>query len=423
MKRAVVIIITIIIVAALFAVGVNAEVTDEYIYSEAELQSIMQISNYYYFLKDVNDDPTDFNYGTYYKATVDFNLDPDGIFYGRYSTEHYSEGDIARVRYPVSTAATNAYISFFIGWYDDNNLVVNESFRIDAQLIKIEATTQSGRTFEVEKTKIADNSTDEAYYYANFNEPILFFDVIINVTAYMDSFNMSRFYIGIDEIKTSEPVPELPTLEENIYTITQLIQMNITPAIENINNYITLIQQQEQTSINNLNQSNYNYNSTLNDYSSGTINADQAFNEITTEFDNSIENAVENGSVEEAILANQMYQSKLKTLEKYFEKTVASKYENLVSNEEKNMVDQAVQLEESILDQFDLEAFRAQTRYDTYYQQIGNQEMLNLKEIYEKILNDDIGNDFVIIPLTFSILAILLGATGALIAKGKKSND
>lgn len=175
MKRAVEIIITIIIVTALFAVGVNAEVTDEYTYTEAELQSIMQISNYYYFLKDVNDIPTDFNYGTYYKATVDFNLDPDGIFYGRYSTEHYSEGDIARVRYPVSTAATYAYISFFIGWYDDNNLVVNESFRIDAQLIKIEATTQSGRTFEVEKTKIDDNSTDEAYYYANFNEPILFF--------------------------------------------------------------------------------------------------------------------------------------------------------------------------------------------------------------------------------------------------------
>lgn len=407
MKRAVKIIITIIIVAALFAVGVIAVSTDT-IYTEEMLEAIFTISGFDYMYS-----PTNVVINSAYDVAM---INTSDRWYGIRATSNLSTygSGIYKGVIPISSNYSILDVNVCCGVISR----YNSDYQVDEDYVILSSVT--GEDINGNIIDLSFTREKEGIYNIHIEQPI------VNINMYMTYTYQTSFpYLlyGISSATGTTVIPDGPTTEDLLTSIIELIEMDIVPAVQNINSIITIKYEQEQTSISNLTSTNNTYNNTINNYKNGSITADLAFDQITDTYDQALQDAVDNDSVDEAILANAQFQSKLAYLEKLFSQAVASKYDDLVSDDEKNMVDQAVQLEESILDQFDLEAFRAQTRYDTYYQQIGNQEMLNLKEIYEKILNDDIGNDFVIIPLTFSILAILLGATGALIAKGKKSND
>lgn len=389
MKRIVYTLITIIMLTVLFAVGVQALETDTS-YTEEMFETIFDISGFNYLFDSSGNSLT-----TYYDSAY-----VEGwqyLWYGRRA--NMTTTGTYKAVIPISSNYDRLTVDVIVGLinYTNSNYITDE----DVYITSIKGETLSGDIIDV-----SFNNKDTGIYEITANQAIVYLYLDI---YYKYSSQYPWMLFGISSATGTTITPDAPTTEDLLTTIIELIQLDIAPAVNNIYNLLNLKHQTEITSISNLNNSNNNYNNIINSYKSGFIDADAALDDLISNFDNSLEAAVNNKSVEEAILANAQFQSKMKILEKYIEKSVANKYETVVTPEDKAIVDNALKLENEVLSRFDYEAFEAQIQYDSYYQKISNSSMLSLKNIYEIFLNSNIGQNFVIVPLTFSIISVLIG--------------
>lgn len=262
-------------------------------------------------------------------------------------------------------------------------------------------------TEEVLTTADVDYSTSYMTAVISCHKPVQ--ELIINI-PYSRPAGTCSWAFGILDISVFDYVdPNLPSTDQSLAIMNELLSFGVYPQSDSILTYFEVVQNAGSSAVDNIKNDYTKYQSVYSSYSSGSISLDQAKDQQKHIFSDALNTASSNNDVYEAELAYYQYQTQQNDLEKLALKKVSDKYGDIISSEDRDTVDKAMQYEKDILAQFDYEAFEAQIQYDSYYQKISNSAMLSLKSIYEKILDSNIGQNFVIVPLTFGIISVLIG--------------
>ena len=91
-----------------------------------------------------------------------------------------------------------------------------------------------------------------------------------------------------------------------------------------------------------------------------------------------------------------------------YSKILADKYK--VSGDDSDSIDKYSEAEKAVFDSFSMAQFESLTSYDQYLLKLDTEQASFLKQIYDLIINSEFGQAFVIVPLSFSLMALVLGA-------------
>lgn len=91
-----------------------------------------------------------------------------------------------------------------------------------------------------------------------------------------------------------------------------------------------------------------------------------------------------------------------------YSKILADKYK--VSDDDSDTMDKYSEAEKAVFDSFSMAQFESLTSYDQFLLKLDTEQSSFLKQIYDLIINSEFGQAFVIVPLSFSLMALVLGA-------------
>lgn len=386
--------VTITIICAALACTVQAETA--VFYNQDDLINIFSVKNFNY----INTSYAGVTYGVYHDATNDIPAYV-GVMY-----KDVTRNTTFKLTIPIASSSQYFETELLLG----RSSQITQAPTVPLTALMSAATVNSVTVERVDGTIDNANYTmvSAGRYKISYEGPAVYIVVDITLGNYSGSYVVFGLTQGTT-IATGE-VSANTSIANTLSMISQLIELDILPTIQNISNYNNLVQTQNQTVINQLNQSNSDYNNVISNYKNNTnITNEQSISQLQGVYESTLAGAAAAGSVEGAILANVQYLAKLEGLREEQLHRTADLYEDLVSDEEREMADEYLQMESEIIGQFDIAEFEAQVQYDTYYQRISASEIANIKLIFETILNHHIGQNFILVPLSFSIMAALLG--------------
>lgn len=91
-----------------------------------------------------------------------------------------------------------------------------------------------------------------------------------------------------------------------------------------------------------------------------------------------------------------------------YSKMLADKYK--LSEYDSDTMDKYSEAEKAVFDSFSMAQFESLTSYDQFLLKLDTEQASYLKQIYDLIINSEFGQAFVFVPLSFSLMALLLGA-------------
>ncbi len=107
--------------------------------------------------------------------------------------------------------------------------------------------------------------------------------------------------------------------------------------------------------------------------------------------------------------------------ENEYSKLLSEEYQ--ISDDDVDALDSYSELQRQALDSFSLAQFESLTAFDQYLLKLDTEQVSFLRQIYDLIISSSLGQAFVFVPLSFSLMAIVLGAPIRSIVRQSRSGD
>lgn len=146
--------------------------------------------------------------------------------------------------------------------------------------------------------------------------------------------------------------------------------------------------------------------STVDKFANGEINLSNAMSSLSSDFSSALSGAQ---TVDEAQAVTAVYQANLKKLEVRNEIQMMQVFDDAMTDEEFQQIQDYYAAESDLVESFDVAEFDAMLQFEAWYLQLPVDESAQYKKFFDYILNDSPIRLFVIIPLTMGLVTILLG--------------
>lgn len=147
---------------------------------------------------------------------------------------------------------------------------------------------------------------------------------------------------------------------------------------------------------------------TLTGYSSGNLSLDDALSDMSQQYTTALNSAE---TPEQGIFINTTYQIKMQQLEFEARLKANAKMDSAITDEDLQKADEYYQLEDDIFSLFDLQELKDNLVFDQWYQSMSLTEAVSYKSIFDWFLNDSAVRYWLIVPISFIVIAILLSTT------------
>lgn len=146
--------------------------------------------------------------------------------------------------------------------------------------------------------------------------------------------------------------------------------------------------------------------STVDQFANGEIDLSNAMNSLSSDFTSALSGAQ---TVDEAQAVTAVYKANLKKLEVRNEIHMMQAFDDAMTDEEFQHIQNYYAAESELVESFDVAEFDAMLQFEAWYLQLPVYESAQYKKFFDYILNDSPIRLFVIIPLTMGLVTILLG--------------
>lgn len=146
--------------------------------------------------------------------------------------------------------------------------------------------------------------------------------------------------------------------------------------------------------------------STVDQFANGDIDLSNAMNSLSSDFTSALSGAQ---TVDEAQAVTAVYQANLKKLEVRNEIKMMQAFDDAMTDEEFQQIQNYYAAESELVESFDVAEFDSMLQLEAWYLQLPVDESAEYKKFFDYLLNDSPLRLFVIIPLTMGLVTILLG--------------
>lgn len=158
------------------------------------------------------------------------------------------------------------------------------------------------------------------------------------------------------------------------------------------------------------------FDNQINDYVYGSASLDDTIASMSSTYTEALSSAE---TPEQGILVNTTYEIKMQQLEFEARQKAAEKMDSAITDEDQQEAKDYYDLESNILSLFDLQEFKDQLVFDEWYQSMSLTEAVSYKSIYEWFLNDSELRYWLIVPISYIIITLLLGTAYRMAGKSK----
>lgn len=212
--------------------------------------------------------------------------------------------------------------------------------------------------------------------------------VITGSTSYTDA---------IDQIMDVYESTQSPDVDVHQRTINAI---ELTNTLEQLNMSMSTVAAQNASALSS------KMGSTVDQFANGDIDLSNAMNSLSSDFTSALSGAQ---TVDEAQAVTAVYKANLKKLEVRNEIHMMQAFDDAMTDEEFQQIQDYYAAESDLVESFDVAEFDAMLQFEAWYLQLPVDESAQYKKFFDYILNDSPIRLFVIIPLTMGLVTILLG--------------
>ena len=212
--------------------------------------------------------------------------------------------------------------------------------------------------------------------------------VITGSTSYTDA---------IDQIMDVYESTQSPDIDVHQRTINAI---ELTNTLEQLNMSMSTVAAQNASALSS------KMGSTVDQFANGEIDLSNAMSSLSGDFSSALSGAQ---TVDEAQAVTAVYQANLKKLEVRNEIQMMQVFDDAMTDEEFQQIQNYYAAESELVESFDVAEFDAMLQLEAWYLQLPVDEAAQYKRFFDYLLNDSSIKLFVIIPLTMGLVTILLG--------------
>lgn len=202
---------------------------------------------------------------------------------------------------------------------------------------------------------------------------------------------------AIDQIMDVYESAQSPDVDVHQRTINAI---ELTNTLEQLNMSMSTVAAQNASALSST------MGSTVDQFSNGEIDLSNAMNSLSSDFTSALSGAQ---TVDEAQAVTAVYQANLKKLEVRNEIHMMQAFDDALTDEEFQQIQNYYAAESELVESFDVAEFDAMLQFEAWYLQLPVDESAQYKRFFDYLLNDSPLRLFVIIPLTMGLVTILLG--------------
>lgn len=146
--------------------------------------------------------------------------------------------------------------------------------------------------------------------------------------------------------------------------------------------------------------------STVDQFANGEINLSNAMSSLSSDFSSALSGAQ---TVDEAQAVTAVYKANLKNLEVRNEIQMMQVFDDAMTDEEFQQIQDYYAAESELVNAFDVADFEAQLQFDNWFLLLPQKEAFDYKRFFDYLLNDSEIRYFIIIPLTMGLVSIIMG--------------
>ena len=160
--------------------------------------------------------------------------------------------------------------------------------------------------------------------------------------------------------------------------------------------------------------------SIVDQFANGEINLSNAMNSLSSDFTSALSGAQ---TVDEAQAVTAVYQANLKKLEVRNELQMMQVFDDAMTDEEFQQIQDYYAAEEELVNAFEVAEFESQLQFENWFLLLNQTEAFNYKRFFDYLLNDSDIRYFIIIPLTMGLVSIIMGTTMRVRPSSRGNND
>lgn len=202
---------------------------------------------------------------------------------------------------------------------------------------------------------------------------------------------------AIDQIMDVYESTQSPDIDIHQRTISAI---EVTNTLEQLNMSMSTVAAQNASALSS------KMGSTVDQFAIGDIDLSNAMNSLSSDFTSALSGAQ---TVDEAQAVTAVYKANLKKLEVRNEIQMMQAFDDAMTDEEFQQIQNYYAAESELVESFDVAEFDAMLQFEAWYLQLPVDESAQYKKFFDYILNDSPIRLFVIIPLTMGLVTILLG--------------
>ena len=241
--------------------------------------------------------------------------------------------------------------------------------------------------------------------------------------VYATKGNMYNFIIGeavsgsvsyvdaIDQIMDVYESTQSPDIDVHQRTINAI---ELTNTLERLNMSMSSVAAQNASALSS------KMGSTVDQFANGEINLSNAMSSLSSDFSSALSGAQ---TVDEAQAVTAVYQANLKKLEVRNEIQMMQVFDDAMTDEEFQQIQDYYAAEEELVNAFDVAEFESQLQLDNWFLLLNQTEAFNYKRFFDYLLNDSDIRYFIIIPLTMGLVSIIMGTTMRVRPSSRGNND
>lgn len=202
---------------------------------------------------------------------------------------------------------------------------------------------------------------------------------------------------AIDQIMDVYESTQSPDIDIHQRTISAI---EVTNTLEQLNMSMSTVAAQNASALSS------NMGSIVDQFANGDIDLSNAMSSLSSDFSSALSGAQ---TVDEAQAVTAVYKANLKKLEVRNEIHMMQAFDDAMTDEEFQQIQNYYAAESELVESFDVAEFDAMLQFEAWYLQLPVDESAQYKKFFDYILNDSPIRLFVIIPLTMGLVTILLG--------------
>lgn len=146
--------------------------------------------------------------------------------------------------------------------------------------------------------------------------------------------------------------------------------------------------------------------STINAYADDNLSLKDAMDSLSDDYTSALSDAQ---TVDEAQAVLAVYTANLKQLEAQSQVKMMIAFDDAMSDEEFQQIQDYYAAEGELINAFDVADFDAQLQFDNWFLLLPQKEAFDYKRFFDYLLNDSEIRHFIIIPLTMGLVSIIMG--------------